>query len=480
MSTEVNSLLKPVTNDAPQGIALEEHALLDIVEDEMMKYGTLRQSDIDWKKTIDSATTLLEKHSKDFKIMSSLIICWTSLENTLATAQKSLELLNGMIKDYWKSGFPIKGKNGLAAKNSAVLRSIKKINATLEKMAFNETEIDDIKIIVTSLQQTIELTNNFEIDEKGILAQLNQHLQNTIKSFTDSNNNNIKAKDNQSNKKKLSEKYPEKEIKSIVFDLSEDIQELTPEDPLSYQLRRYGIWFSITSAPPAGANNITELRPPPNDKVNEYKDQIYQGRVSYELLFQIENSLTLCPLWITGSLLSAQVLFLMQNDRAAIEIFHQIEALLKRLPTLQNLLFVGEIPFCDSQLYKELSDRINNIASQNTANQMSTMPKDTPENTEPDVKPNKSSSAAKLKSLIATEKKAFEKDLSARDSAYNKLEMLKKMKQIGMTSSAAEIADSTLDKISNMYVAEWEPDVFQKLSAFSTDQDNINQRKNHE
>ena len=109
-------------------------------------------------------------------------------------------------------------------------------------------------------------------------------------------------------------------------------------------LTRTLIRASLSTLPSHNAELITQLRPPPPERVNRYTEQLHSGDPR-QLLYEIENSLRRAPFWLDGHHLAWQCCQAISASNAADQLRLQLQQLLRDLPGLEHLRFSDGTPF---------------------------------------------------------------------------------------------------------------------------------------
>lgn len=131
--------------------------------------------------------------------------------------------------------------------------------------------------------------------------------------------------------------------------MAEQINQQDPYDPTGYQLRRFGLWSHLRTAPPITRDRRTELTAVPKDIVDGYQDALNHNAIEPNLLLRIEKSVCASPYWLRGSYLAAEVASRLAMEEVAAAIRQTCERFVCRLPALLELCFSDGTPFVDVQ-----------------------------------------------------------------------------------------------------------------------------------
>jgi type VI secretion system protein VasJ len=141
----------------------------------------------------------------------------------------------------------------------------------------------------------------------------------------------------------------EREQRRAVLAMAEQINQQDPYDPTGYQLRRFGLWSHLRTAPLIARDRRTELTAVPLDIVEGYQDALVANAVEPALLLRIEKSVAASPYWLRGSFLAASVASRLAMDEVAAAIRQTCERFVCRVPALMELCFSDGTAFADAQ-----------------------------------------------------------------------------------------------------------------------------------
>lgn len=153
--------------------------------------------------------------------------------------------------------------------------------------------------------------------------------------------------------------------KSALLNAADALCRRAPENAIGYQLRRYAVWHTIQSVPPADATGKTPLAAVSADRVTAYRKQLTQA--DPVLLADIEQSLSLAPYWLDGHYLAAQAAQQLGLDAVAQAIRRCAAEFTARLPQLTTLSFADKTPYADAETLAWLSTAESAPASAVTA-----------------------------------------------------------------------------------------------------------------
>ncbi|WP_407334002.1 type VI secretion system protein TssA [Enterovibrio sp. 27052020O] len=365
MQTYRQRVSKPIEGANPVGERLLEDALLDFVEGQMMKVGSLSHTEVQWAEAEQSAFKLMEGTTKDLKLLTHLLQC---LQHQASPERFTLSIfvLADFINAYWETCHPAPGPRGVLPRRKFYSQIIQRTEKAADKIdasmfdedqkvqldkALNELEAaavehdlptEGVKDIGAMVKR--KLTNNERLVQATTKATENEALS-TASPSTAANAGKLEI-----------DGSSDRAVKQTLLKVSEFVSELDGGGiALSLRLRRFSVWFSITSAPEAEANGETQLMPPSLDRISEYEEQLNRG-ADHALWRKVEQSLTVAPYWIDGHFLSYRIALKLGNTEWADTIANETRAFIKRLPLVTELRFKGGAPFVNDETRRWLDE----------------------------------------------------------------------------------------------------------------------------
>ena len=117
-------------------------------------------------------------------------------------------------------------------------------------------------------------------------------------------------------------------------------------DPRALRLNRALLWLAIDTMPERNAEQVTQLRSPPADRLKAYWDSLQQGHYA-NLLVEVETSLTTAPFWLDGHRLAWECLQGLNAEPAMREVEIHLAWFIQRLPGVIELRWHDGTPFAD-------------------------------------------------------------------------------------------------------------------------------------
>ena len=348
----VKLLLTPIDPEQPAGHFDIEDETYQAIDQEMVKLGGLREGDIDWPYIDEASREYLATQCKHWRILGHLQVAWLRTRQW-ARWTDSLGLIAGMVELYWDSAYPKPGPTGYLNKRKQVQRllgDLGQVLPTLERSSFEPAYQAAAQLALANLQRCAE---SAKLDPAPLDA-----LQRQLDKYSEPVAATEPARAATSggvlesaffNSPKPQAPSNEREQRRAVLNMAEQINQQDPYDPTGYQLRRFGLWSHLRTAPLITRDRRTELTAVPKDIVDGYQDALNHNALDPNLLLRIEKSVCASPYWLRGSYLAAQVASRLAMDEVAAGIRQTCERFVCRLPALLELCFSDGTPFVDAQ-----------------------------------------------------------------------------------------------------------------------------------
>ncbi len=366
----------------------EDNELYAFLDDEMVKFGSLREHALDWQRAEEAAISLLREHCKHVRVLAHLTVCLQQSRDG-ERYLLSIKLLNAFLESHWDLSYPLM---------SSPQRSL-----TIKK-----------KILTQILQRTIQFAAKLDLTEgdRALAADLSSEAEKLEKNFHDagvdyedfwriSNDFNkalpeemeipsvakvksaplqekghtnksqgktttTPAKTNSSQQVDIPQLHfdasNEREIKQTLFKMATLLNSISPQEPLGYRVRRFALWFGILTVPLEKKDGTTEMMPVLADRVLEYSKAI-ENSPSEELFQNIEHSVASSPFWLNGSYLSSRLAKALGHEDISEAIREETLRFTKRLPGLLHAKFSDGTDFVDETTRQWLRSSGDNAAA---------------------------------------------------------------------------------------------------------------------
>ncbi|WP_294739364.1 type VI secretion system protein TssA [uncultured Pseudomonas sp.] len=346
----VKLLLTPIDSEQPAGHFDVEDETYQAIDQEMVKLGGLREGDIDWPYIDEASRQYLATQCKHWRILAHLQVVWLRTRQWVRWAD-ALGLLAGMVEMYWDSAHPKPGPTGYLNKRKQVQRllgDLGQVLPTLERSSYEPVYQAVAELALANLQRCAESARLDPAPLEALQRQLNKYSEPVVATGP--------ARVATSGSVLESAFFPkpqapsnEREQRRAVLIMAEQINQQDPYDPTGYQLRRFGLWAHLRTAPLITRDRRTELTAVPKDIVDGYQDALNHNAIEPNLLLRIEKSVCASPYWLRGSYLAAHVASRLAMEEVAAAIRQTCERFVCRLPALLELCFSDGTPFVDAQ-----------------------------------------------------------------------------------------------------------------------------------
>ena len=355
---EIARLLAPIDAQTPAGLFDVEDETYQAIDQEMVKLGGLQESSIDWVYIEEASRQYLGQQCKHLRIAAHLSVAWLR-SRSWAHWGFALALQAGLIEGYWENSYPKPGPKGFLGKRKLVALMLNRLIEALPRLDRFTYSPAHAAAAQDALQQLQRQQAAAQLDE-AVLGELKRVLGKHIE-LANGVGEPATAKGNAKGTKSaplaevIATPMPrislgnERESRRAVLTMAELINQQDPYDPTGYQLRRFGLWAHIQTAPQTRQGNRTELMAVPQDIAGDYEEAIAGTGIDAALLLRIEKSVTASPYWIRGSFLAATAATRLAMGEVAEAIRAATARFVQRMPALQQLCFSDGRVFVDDQ-----------------------------------------------------------------------------------------------------------------------------------
>lgn len=465
----IEALLAPIRGKQAAGACETDYEPLETLEDLMLKYGSLHQNTIDWEKVEALCLQILQDKCKHYRVALHLVTCWLN-KRGVAGLIDSLHLLAGFLAQYWTNGHPRPGNVNIRYRKKLAEQMLFRMDQAAQRLlndAPPNSQLEKLQAAYAELEQQSK-KRKLEPGLKKLAGRLAELKPGDEEPAQDAQANAAsqptKSASSSQAAPKLADLGDERQIKRLLFDLADMINQQDADDPLGYQIRRYALWSGLQSTPPLNPQGESELSPPPADITNEYAEQVSAGSNDPDLLRRIEKSVVASPLWLTGSVYAAQAAQSLGFRSVAQAILQTTQALLQRLPALDNAKFRGGVPYIDQAQLAQAAQAIHTqAATPDTATSASRLPvlEWTALQENWDQLRKDQGIAAVLEQVEQQQQNAN----TPRHAFYLKLLAAQQIQAAGLNQVARDLLTTTHERVAAMSVDEWEPDYLHSIQS---------------
>lgn len=455
-------ILRPISPESPVGTKLLEDSLLDFIENQMIKVGSLSHADVQWDEVEKSAINLLENKTKDLKLLTYLLQCLQH-KTTPERFTLSIHILSDFMGAFWQTCFPAPGDRGLLPRRKFFSQIANRSMQAAEKLdvamfdSDSKSELDkavkDLNKAAEKLSLPLDHIEAMEVSLTRKFAFLNK--KNEV-------NQADQAKKSDGNSVQMDVKAAkididgssDRAVKQTLLKVSDFLSELEGAEALVLRLRRFAVWQSIKALPEIDANGQTQLMPVSPDRIREYEEHLRRG-ADLALWRKVEQSLTVAPFWFDGHFLSYRIAMKLQKKDCAEAIQTELLSFIYRLPKVLDCSFKSGIPFADEETKKWLSS-VEEQATNQTSMSVGW-----------DEKRKEAFTLAKeggLSVALGMLNEGLQQSKEPRDSVYWRMLLADTLKQNKLAAMAVEQYETLHTQVQGMSVSDWEPSLIQRLN----------------
>ncbi|WP_426578148.1 type VI secretion system protein TssA [Xenorhabdus stockiae] len=454
------SLLAPLSDEQTGKALGDNDPTWEFIDGEMIKFGSLSHGSLDVEEIQRQALQLFSETSKDFRLMVHLL---RTLQHAGQPAELllAMELLTEYVKNYWEKAWP----NKPVLKRRLAQQVLKRFDSAQNSFTEKSSKVqrDDAQGVLAHLAQC---WHSSEPELAKEIDQLRTRYNRQPEAGTAPSQPAVAATSQTTPEPQSSQgttqenaaaPMPEVDVnsssdkawKQTLMTVSDLLCERYPESPVGYCLRRHAVWYTITTAPMAGATGKTPLAPASADRTADYLARL--PTADNKLLVQIEQSLALAPYWLDGHAIAAQAAAQLGYKNVAQSIRHELNAFLERLPVLKTLSFSDMSPFISPETLDWLAPEPSSSTGGGSvsADQEAIWQCFQQQGLE-----------AALKMLEEHQQQLTE----PRDQFYGQLLNAQLLEEAGMTALAQQHYRNLLHTGQHMLLTQWEPSLLTQLA----------------
>lgn len=453
----------PIAGDNPVGERLLDDSLLDFVENQMMKIGSLSHTEVQWGEAEKGAFTLLEKKTKDLKILTYLLQCLQH-QTTAERFTLSVYVLADFMNEYWETCHPAPGPRGVLPRRrfyGQIMQRTVKAAEGLDGGYFNFDQKEDLEKALSLLSES---TSKYELSADNVeevQAAVRRQLSAVVNKVDVENKESVVASNPsvaepvfQSSPKLEIDRSSDRAVKQTLLKVADLLSDLDGGQSLSLRMSRFAVWFSIAAAPDADSNGETQLMPVSADRATEYEEQLQRG-ADLALWRKVEKSLRVAPFWLDGHYISYRVAHKLDKTEWADAIHSEVRSFVSRLPSLLHLSFKGGAPFASPDTVSWLNEVPAQAGCSDASGDWNAV---RGEAFELAKEGGISVALAHLNEGLSTADEP-------RDQFYWRMLSADVMHSHQLSAIAGQEYETLLGQISNLSVIDWEPSLVQRLKS---------------
>lgn len=365
-------LVQPFSMPIPGGAPAGENARHDdahqAIRGEVEKLGSPTGGEVDWGLVRDQGRTLLTTRSKDFQVASYFAIGAHATEG-VSGLSSGIGALIALLQTYWEDGFPPPKR--IRARVNAIDWFVDRAAAVVEANPPSGVSRDDISLLSAAAKELERLVLDRFGDEPPNIYGLKETIQRIERAVAEEAPSAPPARapasaptpgpgSAQPAPVQVDLKAPTaaladpaqvqqflRQVGNSLVEASSSLFEASQTDPISYRLRRQGLYMSILRAPVPTQGKATSL-PPPALGAEQMLGKLAEAQNWAELLQRAESSLRGTRFWLDLHRYVAVALGGLGHGAAREAVEAETSALVRRLPEVVDLAFNDGQPFASS------------------------------------------------------------------------------------------------------------------------------------
>lgn len=351
----VRQVLEPLPDAAGAGECLDEDPVLEFLEGEIRKVGSLAHTDVDWVRVEKESLAILSRRSKDLRVLGFLMMALQRPGDGERFAL-SLYLLHGALTRWWDEAWPWPGQQGKGVRSRLFRQMLQRTVRQAGNVRL-EGDVADARGVCLQLVEKISGHARALSLPTDIVAELKQQLERMpVEEESSRSWQPAGAPEPAGASARAVSAVPpspdelildpanERATRQSLLRVAALLTGTEPENPLGYRIRRYAIWYGISALPPTRDGKRTDLAAVSADRVAEYQEALERGP-DPGLWQRIEQSLSRSPFWLDGHWLSARTASALGHTDCADVIRSSLGEFVQRLPGIETLTFSNGTPF---------------------------------------------------------------------------------------------------------------------------------------
>jgi len=465
----VEQVIAAIPGESGTGDSLADDSVLEFLEDEVMKVGSLAHNDINWSKVESEALKLLADRSKDIKVLGFLML-GLQRGGDGERFVLSLYLLHRVLDSWWENAWPFPGAKGQRARKMLFTQMLQRAVKSVEGLNFDASVGDGRQFCLDLLAKLDDQAKQQDLPDDPLfdLKRAVEKLPKQDQGATPSSSPGVSAAE-------VGQAQPDRQpatnaasasLGSLTLDpgneratrqsllkVAELLTGTEPDNPLGYQVRRYAIWQSITSLPPTRDGKRTDLAAVSADRVAEYKEALDKAPDN-GLWQRIEQSLSVSPFWLDGHWLSARAAQALGHNDCAEAIREALKTFVERLPQLTELTFNDHTAF----LSEDAADWMYTVPASAKGSGGGTSPWEQALDSAVEL-----ARQNKLPAALELLEQGLGDAREPRERFYWRLAITKLMKEAGLKAMAAQQIQDLQGQVQGLVLEDWEPGLIKQL-----------------
>lgn len=476
----IEDLIQPIKGLIPAGKDARYQCSYETMEQEIKKFGSLREKRVNWQVVQHNTTQVLTLHSKDIKAACYLVRAMLE-QNSIRGLEQGLTLLFELISRFGNSIHPQRNR----ARDGAFSWLDHQLNLCMPKMGL---PADERHLLVECQQRITQIQHAFSAISHGAAAPLTSTssiINRLIAECSDHIAQNLDENSNNPVESCLPEFEPSTQPPSLALvpitphhnqnnhlpaaavslsplsGVADELKKIAkrilisdPTLPISYRLHRHLSWANIAKQPQSNHYITVLALAVSEEKIAKYREKATPS-TAIEHIKSLEIILTDSPFWFTGHHLVYLLLEKLGYQAAANAVADETRRFIHSLAGIEQLQFINLQPFADDATRHWL------------ANTLTTDLADTMGSSE-DIhgeyhQPQHQIVLADLGQYIEKMNKQLELARSGRDHFLVQIQMITIFYQLKLFSLNLPYLEQLWAISEEMHLAQWEPQIFLNL-----------------
>lgn len=440
MRSSLEAFIKKIPQPDSQEISLGEdlEALLDDVDSELFKRGTLAVDVIDWQKVQESSKAVLEIL---FHLQAArgliLALCQSESFDDVSAAFSVMErIAKAPLIDLAPQGVkPMRKKKAWVtdlctalATRSAYLpaeyftkKFQRRIETLIAALAAQDLDTSQLKKALQTISAAPDETEHAPATQ----IRTNRQAQSSAIKTSSGSVTKLDAKDRA-------------QLRRDIQALSHRIAAHDPKAAIAYAMRGYAAWMEFHFLPKVDAANKTELQTMPRSIVETHEASLSTPRP--DALLKLEDRLSTSPDWFEGHHLAYQIAEQLGFDTVSRAIRRRVQDRLAAFPELEIYRYANDAPFVSPALQAWLDDEGARNAS----------------DIDDDATGDEDDTSLSLEDKLHKLETQMRAASSMRDKVKTNFEMAKIFANMGLTAQASALAEEMIEKMQSTTAAQWD------------------------
>lgn len=358
---------QPIEGPLPAGNEVRNEPAFDRLEAEITKLSSpINSTSVDWALVTQVSVELLSTTGKD--LMVACYLAGGLLETrSLSGLSEGLRIIADMLETYWETLYPPLKR--IRGRRNALQWLIDRVQQRSGEISWTSLPPQDAALLA-QMQTNLE-TIDAVLADKDTEAPSTRSLQTLVRALpvkeevqaTKLVQTSVMAKTAHNGPPPAlapeSEEQADSALEEVfakIVPIAEWLLDADLSNPLPYRLGRITAWTTINSLPLNNAGQ-TQISAPISQLVDAL-DRLKTSQVDEDLVHFSEAQLLAFPFWLDLNYICAEALGRMGSnfEAASREVSSKTALLVARLPDVQNLAFIGGMPFADGNTIAWLAD----------------------------------------------------------------------------------------------------------------------------